>query len=307
MSACGRSRRWRPNSPRRRGARPGSYLAADSLWRVRNYIASAIPWEPATRLEQIGVAYLEKRLALLPEELVVGEAERTCQRTTVEPFTGERFAATGGGAMTGVRRASRSLPSPRAERGCLRPGRAKVWRAGLLLRQRWQPTCVRRTPLPRWKPQERTTCMFRTTDRPVLEHDPAELVPLSGLSLDLQPPSVGGWPTELPARGITVIADDLGRPAVRRDDARRLIAERRDAETRGREAAGRQAMELERRRVASLHGGISPDLIPTGLTPAEAMTAAERDAMPRRQTVLEGALSNRDELVYHPVSDEDAS
>jgi hypothetical protein len=71
--------------------------------------------------------------------------------------------------------------------------------------------------------------------------------------------------------------------------------------------AERQAVELERQRVAALRGGVSAAEVPDGLHPAAAMLAAAQDAIPRRQTVLEAALSNRDELVYHPVETDDAS
>jgi hypothetical protein len=36
------------------------------------------------------------------------------------------------------------------------------------------------------------------------------------------------------------------------------------------------------------------------------MLQAAKDAEPRRQSVLEEALANRDGLVYHPLSDREA-
>ena len=52
--------------------------------------------------------------------------------------------------------------------------------------------------------------------------------------------------------GITVITDDIGRKAISRADARRLLTERRESEARGREAAERQAIELDRQWRAQL-------------------------------------------------------
>jgi hypothetical protein len=48
-----------------------------------------------------------------------------------------------------------------------------------------------------------------------------ELIPLSVLELDLEPPSVGGWRPYLADRGVAVVEDDLGRASVARSDARR--------------------------------------------------------------------------------------
>jgi hypothetical protein len=62
--------------------------------------------------------------------------------------------------------------------------------------------------------------------------DPSELVALSILELDLEPPSSGGWDANLAGRGIPVVDDDIGRKAIYRADARLLITERRDAEQR---------------------------------------------------------------------------
>ena len=58
------------------------------------------------------------------------------------------------------------------------------------------------------------------------------LVPLSVLSLDLGEAPAEGWAAHLINRGVVVELDDIGRPAISRDDARLLITERRQAEER---------------------------------------------------------------------------
>jgi hypothetical protein len=98
------------------------------------------------------------------------------------------------------------------------------------------------------------------------EHDPADLVPLSHLALDLDAP-FGGWDAALKTMGVDVLTDDIGRKAIARDDARRLIAEHREAEARQREAAERHDAVLEEQRRAQLHGGWSADQIPEGVNP----------------------------------------
>src|SRR5215208_1136506 len=79
-----------------------------------------------------------------------------------------------------------------------------------------------------------------------------ELIPLSHLELDLDPPSGAGWPAYLAAKGVELLSDDVGRAAVSRVDARRLFTERREAEARGRELTERREVELEAQRLASL-------------------------------------------------------
>jgi hypothetical protein len=88
--------------------------------------------------------------------------------------------------------------------------------------------------------------MFRTVPAAEPTHEvivPADL--LTQLELDLAPPSSGGRRAFLAANGITVLVDDIGRDAIFRADARRLITERREAEARQDEAEGRQAIELD--------------------------------------------------------------
>ena len=153
--------------------------------------------------------------------------------------------------------------------------------------------------------------MFRTlhdTERPAhVTND--ELVVLTHLQLDIeQPPE--GWNVFLAGRGIEVVEDDLGRPAIVRADARPLFAERRRAQFRSREVLARQereAIEADQLRRASIWKGLPADRIPVGARPAEAMLAAARDAQPRRQSVLQHALSNEGALEFHPYAEMDES
>jgi hypothetical protein len=140
-----------------------------------------------------------------------------------------------------------------------------------------------------------------------------ETVPVSHLALDLGEPGepAEGWADFLAARNVEVTLDDIGRMAVSRDAARQLLTEKRDREA---EQARRRKL-LEARQVAddqirraSIWGGLSADLIPPGVTPAAAMVAADKAARPKRQSVLQHALSNTGEMVFHPICDEgDAS
>ena len=67
-----------------------------------------------------------------------------------------------------------------------------------------------------------------------------------------------------------------------------------------------QAIEADRVRRASIWGGIPADHLPPGVAPAAVMLQADRDAQPRRQSVLQHALANTGEMVFHPIrGDED--
>jgi hypothetical protein len=154
--------------------------------------------------------------------------------------------------------------------------------------------------------------MFRTvqpdTERPAhVTND--ELVVLSHLQLDLPAPA-DGWTVFLAGRGIEVLTDDIGRLSVSRSDAKRLFDERRELEARRAEFIARAdaaAIEFDRARRRELFSGIPADRIPVGARPAEAMLAAARDAQPRRQSVLQHALSNEDALEFHPYAEMDES
>jgi hypothetical protein len=138
----------------------------------------------------------------------------------------------------------------------------------------------------------------------------ADVIPLSHLELDLPTP-VEGWTVFLAARGVEVTLDDIGRMAVARVDARQLLTEQRDRDAeqvrRRKLLEARQVADDQIRR-ASIWGGLSADLIPPGVTPAAAMVAADKAAQPKRQSVLQHALANTGEMVFHPIRDEgDAS
>jgi hypothetical protein len=149
--------------------------------------------------------------------------------------------------------------------------------------------------------------MFRNvpvTEPPAADVAPADLVPLSHLQLDLAEPAIG-WAAELAARGVEIVLDDLGRASIARADARRLIAERREAEARAaqkREAVEQAAVERDQKFRAQLWGGVRADHMPPGASPAAVMLQADKDARPRRQSVLQEALSNSGGLTYHPLS-----
>jgi len=95
-----------------------------------------------------------------------------------------------------------------------------------------------------------------------------ELIPLSVLSLDLEP-STAGWHADLAARGIAVRVDDVGRSAITREAARRLFVERAEGVERAREVAARADAEIEARRLAGVRPGIPAGMVPAGVTAAE--------------------------------------
>jgi hypothetical protein len=137
-------------------------------------------------------------------------------------------------------------------------------------------------------------------------------IPLSHLSLDLAAPAIG-WAAYLAEKGMSIVLDDLGRAALPRGDARTLFVERAEAEARKREAMERieqEAVEADARFRAQLWQGVPADLMPPGLAPAAVMLQADKDAQPRRQSVLEEALSNSGGLTFHslaPTQDEGGS
>ena len=55
-----------------------------------------------------------------------------------------------------------------------------------------------------------------------------DLIPLSVLELDVDPPAVVGWAVYLAYRGIAIQVDDIGRQAIARADARQLLDEQRE-------------------------------------------------------------------------------
>jgi hypothetical protein len=135
--------------------------------------------------------------------------------------------------------------------------------------------------------------------------DPAELIPLSVLQLDLPAPGEG-WDAYLTSRGVSITIDDVGRPAIARTDARMLIAEQREREVRQAEHRARQeaaAIEADQRFRARLGHGIPSDVVPHGMTYAEAAALAELDRVPYspRASLVADVLDNSaDTMVFHP-------
>jgi hypothetical protein len=149
--------------------------------------------------------------------------------------------------------------------------------------------------------------MFKTTapdplPLKVVEVPAADLIPLSHLGLDLDVPPIG-WLTYLNNVGVEILSDDVGRPAIRRHDARRLFDEHREAEAVKAELRARQereAIESDRQWRAQMPAGVK---VPDGMTYAEAARAAELDShtyRPRRRSLVEDLLSN-DGITYHPI------
>src|SRR5688572_21210362 len=88
--------------------------------------------------------------------------------------------------------------------------------------------------------------MFGTSTKTDIEpthHDPADLIPISVVQLDLEPPAEG-WPAYLAARNIEITLDDIGMMSIARADARKLFTEHRENQVRAREVAARQEQQM---------------------------------------------------------------
>lgn len=152
--------------------------------------------------------------------------------------------------------------------------------------------------------------MFRTIPAaeptaPDVADTSEQLVALSVLRLDFDAPPVGTWEAELVGRGVQVVRDDLARPCISREDARRVVAEREEAAARRREVLERQeqqAIEADRQWREQLSGGIPWWELPLGVSAAEVWAQAEKDAHPRRSSLLEDALEGGSSLTFHPLS-----
>jgi hypothetical protein len=137
----------------------------------------------------------------------------------------------------------------------------------------------------------------------------AEPVLLVELERDIAVPA-GGWVAELDRRGVEVIEDDLGRPAVDRAVARAIYAEARQQQ----EAVARRREEIERRliaadeaRRAALPRGIPAGMVPPHVSAAQMMMAADPFPAERRESVLEHALAHADgAIVFHPLHHDEA-
>jgi hypothetical protein len=154
--------------------------------------------------------------------------------------------------------------------------------------------------------------VFKSAPAPVAASvvEPAgDLIPVSVLALDLNLPSNGSWLDYLASKGVEVTDDDLGRPSVSRDDARRLLAEQTLAEARRREMWAQQeaaAVEADRVRRAQIWGGLHWTELPDGVHPAAAMLQSAKDAEPKRVSPLEEALSG-ETATFHPWPTGEAS
>jgi hypothetical protein len=135
-----------------------------------------------------------------------------------------------------------------------------------------------------------------------------ELIALSVLELDLDRPAIGGWHSHLGRLGVAVVQDDLGRDSISRDAARELFTEQREQREladRKREEIDRQAVERDQAFRAGLGGGIPADAVPAGMTAGMLMMASDPELQrPRRESVLDHALSREEGLTYHPIRDE---
>jgi hypothetical protein len=136
-----------------------------------------------------------------------------------------------------------------------------------------------------------------------------EPIALSVLGLDLPVPP-GGWHSFLGARGIAIIPDDLGRDAVSRQAARRLLDERREEVLR-RAALARlaeqQAVEADELRRASIWKGVPAAALPPGALPSSVMLQAAKESRPKRTSVLEDSLSGNGTVfhsLHQPAEDE---
>jgi hypothetical protein len=107
--------------------------------------------------------------------------------------------------------------------------------------------------------------------------------------------------------GDAVVLDSVGRRCVTRATAQQLFSSRADAERRQREAHRRPRVELAEHAALYVHRpGVPADRIPDDVTPAAAMLQAAKDAEPRRQSVLEHALTNEGAIVYHPIAQDES-
>src|SRR5829696_8702363 len=143
----------------------------------------------------------------------------------------------------------------------------------------------------------------------------SDLLPLSLLSLEMDAPD--DWRPYLEARGVAVVVDDVGRLAVSRGDARILLAEYREMVAAERKAAARrherlerEAEERDRERRAQIWQGVPAASFPDGVSATSVLLQAVRDSRPKRESVLQEALSNSGGFTYHslaPAGDEESN
>src|SRR5215212_11085054 len=111
----------------------------------------------------------------------------------------------------------------------------------------------------------------------------------------------GDWLPYLAERDVPVLTDAVGRDSVLSSDARALLAEFLEAAATQREAAARhrerlehEAEEQDRVRRSQIWKGVPASSFPDGVSAASVMVQAIRDSQPKRQSVLQEALSPRD-------------
>jgi hypothetical protein len=132
---------------------------------------------------------------------------------------------------------------------------------------------------------------------------PVTLAELAG-DPDLDQPA-DGWAAELGRRGVVLVEDDVGRPAVERSVVRAIYAEarsQREAVARKRAALEQEAVERDRAFRASLPRGVAAAEVPAGMTAAAWLMASE-PVPAGRVSVVEDALAGGG-VVYHPVGGE---
>jgi len=74
-----------------------------------------------------------------------------------------------------------------------------------------------------------------------------QTIPVSVFALDYDRP-MNGWPAFLEANGIEVLTDDIGRDAITRADAHRLIEQRKQRDAQIAEERARRLVEKKRPR-----------------------------------------------------------
>jgi len=158
--------------------------------------------------------------------------------------------------------------------------------------------------------------MFRAAaaSAPVEEVAPSSLVPLSVLRLEMDPG--GDWLPYLAERDVPVLTDAVGRDSVLSSDARMLLAEYREMVAAERKAAARrherlerEAEERDRERRAQIWQGVPAASFPDGVSATSVLLQAVRDSRPKRESVLQEALSNSGGFTYHslaPAGDEES-
>ena len=151
-------------------------------------------------------------------------------------------------------------------------------------------------------------------------NEPAPLLPVSELALELPAPSVEGWPSYLAGRGIEITLDDIGRESITRAAARELIIEHSENEAQERErlqqhreAVERQAIERDQQWRAEMPRGIPVGTFPDGVDPIIGQIEAEKASDPRRRQMEEElwgrkfgrpATVDEPEYTYHPIKQE---